>query len=276
MTSLIQRAKQYPTQKELGQNFLVDENKLDDIVAAANLDAEQDYVLEIGPGIGFLTERLVKKTKLLRAVELDANAVLNLDILKANHANFDYFRKDILSLNIDEIFPDLDRKVKIVANIPYQITTRILLHFLGEMALENPNRPHVSEINIMVQKEFAQRLIANPGTKSYGAITLLIRYWADVEICVDVPSECFWPAPKVDSAFIKIKVRDENKYQCQKPKQLRRMIKAIFANRRKKMKNGLKAAGYQDREIELLELSENLRGESLELAELIELSDRLG
>lgn len=276
MSSLIHRAKKYPTQKELGQNFLVDESKLDAIVDSANLDPANDYVLEIGPGIGFLTERLVGKSKLLKAVELDANAALSLDIIKANNPNFDYVRKDVLALDVEEIFPDIDRKVKIVANIPYQITTRILLHFLGEMADENPNRKHISEINIMVQKEFAERLVAKPGIKAYGAITLLIRYWADVEICVDVPSECFWPSPKVDSAFIKIKVRDENKYNCQKPKQLRRMIKAIFANRRKKMKNGLKAAGFLDREIELLELSENQRGEALELAELIELSDRLG
>ncbi len=246
---------------------------LDQIVAVSDLNPENDVVIEIGSGAGFLTERLVGNVKQLYSVELDQNALTALEILKANNDNFDYLRRDFLSLNITDIVaPEfLDQKVKIVANIPYQISTKILLHLLGEMAQESPNRKYLSEINILVQKEFAQRLCAEPGCKAYGAITLLVRYWAEVEYCLDVPKNKFMPSPKVDSAFIKIKLRDKPLVDVAQPKQLRRLIKAIFANRRKKLLNGLKAAGYLEAEIAKLDLSENLRGETLTLQEMAEM-----
>jgi 16S rRNA (adenine1518-N6/adenine1519-N6)-dimethyltransferase len=270
---LIFRAKNYPKQRSLGQNFLVCSKTLDQIVAVSDLNPENDVVIEIGSGAGFLTERLVGNVKQLYSVELDQNALTALEILKANNDNFDYLRRDFLSLNITDIVaPEfLDQKVKIVANIPYQISTKILLHLLGEMAQESPNRKYLSEINILVQKEFAQRLCAEPGCKAYGAITLLVRYWAEVEYCLDVPKNKFMPSPKVDSAFIKIKLRDKPLVDVAQPKQLRRLIKAIFANRRKKLLNGLKAAGYLEAEIAKLDLSENLRGETLTLQEMAEM-----
>ena len=283
---LLARAKRYPKQKELGQNFLVDSAKLDAIVSASGLDPERDVVIEIGPGIGFLTERLVNQVYRLFAVELDANAITSLNILKANHKNFDFIRGDFLSLSIAQILgtcPELIAeiqsgsrpKLKIVANIPYQISTRILLHILGEMGSDNPNRHLVGEINILVQKEFAERLCAQPGTKAYGAITLLMRYWAEVFTLVDVPKECFRPIPKVDSCFIKIKLRPEPLVRAHNPKQLRRFIKAIFANRRKVLSNGLMAGGYTPEQIKLLDLPEKLRGETLELGEIARFVDIL-
>jgi 16S rRNA (adenine1518-N6/adenine1519-N6)-dimethyltransferase len=276
---LINRAKRYPKQKELGQNFLVDSQKLSAIVSGARLDPKQDVVLEIGPGIGFLTELLVDHVYQLFAVELDANALTSLNILKANHKNFDFIRADFLSLSIAQILgshPEIlaeiqsgtRPKLKVVANIPYQISTKILLHILGEMGSDNPNRHLVSEINILVQKEFAERLCAKPGTKAYGAITLLINYWAEVFSLVDVPKECFRPIPKVDSCFIKIKLRDKPLVQLNNPKELRRFIKAIFANRRKVLSNGLMAAGYSPEQIKALNLPEKLRGETLTLPEI--------
>jgi 16S rRNA (adenine1518-N6/adenine1519-N6)-dimethyltransferase len=276
---LINRAKRYPKQKELGQNFLVDSQKLSAIVSGARLDPKQDVVLEIGPGIGFLTELLVDHVYQLFAVELDANALTSLNILKANHKNFDFIRADFLSLSIEQILSSRPEilaeiqsgtrpKLKVVANIPYQISTKILLHILGEMGSDNPNRHLVSEINILVQKEFAERLCAKPGTKAYGAITLLINYWAEVFSLVDVPKECFRPIPKVDSCFIKIKLRDKPLVHAQNPKQLRRFIKAIFANRRKVLSNGLMAAGYSPEQIKSLNLPEKLRGETLTLPEI--------
>lgn len=267
---LIFRAKNYPKQKSLGQNFLVDSKILDAIVSVSDLDPDKDVVIEIGPGACFLTERLVDKCLQLYGVELDERAETGLKILKTNHSNFDYLRKDFLSLNIDDIVaPEFkDRKVKIVANIPYQISTKILLHLLGEIGEANSNRERVSEINILVQKEFAERLCAEPGTKAYGAITLLVSYWADVEYCLDVPRDRFMPSPKVDSAFIKIKLLAKPRINADRPKQIRRFIKAIYANRRKKLANGLKAAGYSDDEISKLNLADNLRGETLTLNEI--------
>jgi 16S rRNA (adenine1518-N6/adenine1519-N6)-dimethyltransferase len=276
---LIIRAKHYPKQKELGQNFLVDSSKLDAIVLASDLDSQRDIVVEIGPGIGFLTERLVKKVNKLFAVELDANAVTSLNILKANNKNFNFIRGDFLSLSIpqiletnseliSEIRSGIRPKLKIVANIPYQISSKILLHLLGEMGSESANKDLISEINILVQKEFAERLCAKPGTKAYGAITLLMNYWAEVTPMVEIPKECFRPVPKVDSRFIKIKLRPKPLIETNNPKQLRRFIKAIFSNRRKILINSLIAAGYTNEQIELLNLPDKLRGETLNLIEI--------
>lgn len=275
---LIFRAKNYPKQKALGQNFLVNSHILDRIVEVSDLDPQRDIVIEIGPGACFLTERLVDKCKKLYAIELDANAETGLKILKSNHPNFEYIRKDFLALNITDIVPaDLlkDHKVKIVANIPYQISSAILVKLLGDIGFENPNREYVSEINILVQKEFAERLCAKPGIKAYGSITLLLQYWAEVEKLIDVPRNLFMPAPEVDSSFIKIKLRDKPLVETANPKALRRFIKAIFANRRKILSNGLMAAGYSDEQIKSLNLSENLRGETLSLPEIAAMAAKI-
>lgn len=275
---LVFRAKNYPKQHSLGQNFLVNAGILDRIVEVSDLDSSKDIVIEIGPGIGFLTERLVDHCHKLYAIELDAATETSLNILKANHANFDFLRKDFLSLNITDIVPAevlQNNKVKVVANIPYQISTKILLHLLGEMGESNPNRQYVSEINILVQKEFAERLTAKPGIKAYGAITLLMNYWATTEICLHVKKDCFMPSPKVDSAFIKLKLRDKPLVEIPNPKEFRRFIKAIFANRRKRLSNGLMAAGYTPEQIKSLELPENLRGETLTIQEIAEMVGKL-
>jgi 16S rRNA (adenine1518-N6/adenine1519-N6)-dimethyltransferase len=327
---LLNRAKNYSKQKSLGQNFLVDEDKLDDIVSSANLDPNETIAVEIGPGIGFLTERILPQVKHLYSIELDSNAIYYLKLIKLNNDNFDFLRDDFLALSLEDVLllnsysqkmlslrgteadeasvfniPDCDAdvrndemiddsrkligkqyleeiksgkrpKLKIVANIPYQISTKILLHLLGEMSDEdNENRKLISEINILVQKEFANRLLAKPGVKDYSAITLLIQYWAEVERCVEVPKECFRPIPKVDSSFIKIKLRDKAAVDSNNPKQLRRFIKAIFANRRKKLINGLKSAGYNSEQIDQLNLAENIRGETLGLGEINSLVNKL-
>jgi 16S rRNA (adenine1518-N6/adenine1519-N6)-dimethyltransferase len=327
---LLNRAKNYSKQKSLGQNFLVDEDKLDDIVSSANLDPNETIAIEIGPGIGFLTERILPQVKHLYSIELDSNAIYYLKLIKLNNDNFDFLRDDFLALSLEDVLllnsysqkmlllrgteadeasvfniPDCDAtarndemiddsrkligkqyleeiksgkrpKLKVVANIPYQISTKILLHLLGEMSDEdNENRKLISEINILVQKEFANRLLAKPGVKDYSAITLLIQYWAEVERCVEVPKECFRPIPKVDSSFITIKLRDKPAVDSNNPKQLRRFIKAIFANRRKKLINGLKSAGYNSEQIDQLNLAENIRGETLGLGEINSLVNKL-
>lgn len=274
---LVFRAKNFRKQKELGQCFLVDNKILDRIIETSNPDPNKDIVVEIGAGIGFLTERLVEKCKSLYAVELDPNTEMHLKIIAANHPNFKYFRKDFLSLNLQDILSAEDlasgRKIKIIANIPYQITTKILLHLLGEIGEANPNRELISEIHIMVQKEFAERLCSQPGSKNFGAISLFINYWTDPSISIQVPASCFLPAPKVNSCFIKLVLKKP--IEVKEPKELRRFIRAIYANRRKKLKNGLRAFGYSEENIEKLNLQDNLRGETLDLEEIIDIVQKL-
>jgi 16S rRNA (adenine1518-N6/adenine1519-N6)-dimethyltransferase len=313
--NLEQRAKNFRKQHSLGQNFLTSEKILNQIIAASKISKE-DVIIEIGPGIGFLTELIIPKCKELYSIELDRNTIPYLKLLKAVNKNFHYLRDDCLALSIEDVLSlntyeqkkksfieesdndeeelgieiedtemiteqekadsikllnDLkvnNKKLKIVANIPYQITSKILVHLLGDIGDLNPNRELLSEINILVQKEFADRLCAKPGTKDYGSMTLLVQYWAEVTREVDVPRESFSPAPRVDSTFIKIKLRDKPLVDVANPKQLRRFVKAIFANRRKKLLNGLKAAGYHETELEKLNLPENLRGETLTLEQI--------
>lgn len=320
--NLQQRAKSFRKQHSLGQNFLTSEKVLEAIITSSNI-SKDDVVIEIGPGIGFLTELIIPECKELYAIELDRNTIPYLKLLKVANSNFHYLRDDFLSLSIEdvlnlnsyeqkkiqlaqesdedieelgieledtEIITDSEKekskalleeikstgkKIKIVANIPYQITSKILIHLLGELGEANANREMLSEINILVQKEFADRLCAEPGVKDYGSMTMLINYWAEVTREVDVPRECFSPSPKVDSTFIKIKIREKPLLELSRPKQVRRFIKAIFASRRKKLVNGLKMAGYLDREIEQFELPDNLRGETLSLFEINEYVKKL-
>lgn len=316
--NLSQRAKNFRKQHSLGQNFLTNEKVLEQIINASDI-SKDDVVIEIGPGIGFLTELIIPKAKELFSVELDRNTIPYLKILKAANSNFHYLRDDFLALSLDDVISlnsyeqkkkalleedaelDLEledtemitdeelkycrslleelkaskSKIKIVANIPYQITSRILVHLLGEMGDESANRTMLSEINILVQKEFADRLCAVPGTKDYGSMTMLIQYWAEVTREVDVPRTSFSPAPKVDSTFIKLKIREKPIVDLKNAKQVRRFIKAIFGNRRKKLLNGLKSAGYSQAEIDKLELPENLRGETLSLEEICQYVSKL-
>lgn len=281
--NLRKRARAFKKEKALGQNFLIDEGILDKSVASAKLNSDKDIVVEYGAGIGFLTERLVKNVKHLYSIELDKDTEFHLKMLEAANANFTYKIGDILQTDLADVVEEIkskvdglpeNQKVKIVANIPYQISSKIILHLLGDMDAKSKNQELVSDIYILVQKEFAERLTAKPGIKAYGAITLLVQYWAEVEYLFDVPSACFDPAPKVNSAFIRITPRGKAAVEGANPKSLRRLIKAIFANRRKKLSNGLKAAGYDKGLIDSLDLG-NLRGETMTIQEISDLADKL-
>jgi len=273
--SLAQRASRYRKQKDLGQCFLIDESIHQQIIEVANLDREKDFVLEIGAGIGFLTEQLIPRAKEVYAVELDKNACSHLEILARLNKNFRYLNADFLQTRLNELLPDIE-KIKVVANIPYQITTKIILHLLGEIGFPSEHQSKLDEIYLLVQKEYAERLIAKPGSKDYSALTLFVQYWAETEYLFTVPPDSFQPAPKVTSAFIRIKLREKPLVDTTAPKQLRRFIKAIFANRRKVLTNALKAAGYTQSEINSLGLEPKLRGETLSLAEINSLVTKLG
>ena len=277
------RAEAYRKQKSLGQCFLVDESILNQIIESANLNPQSDTVLEIGPGIGFLTEYLAPQVKALYAVELDTSTLPFLQKIQGKFPNFVFKRADFLGTKPEDLMDEEQLntfregrkpKIKIIANIPYQISSKILVHLLGEIGEPSAFRDYISDIFIMVQKEYALRLLAKPGTKDYGSITLLVQYWADLEYLFDVPRTCFSPSPNVDSAFIRISPLPKPRIISKHPLKLRKLIRAIFANRRKTLSNALKIAGYNKEVVDSLKL-EKLRGETLPLQEIDEIVEKL-
>lgn len=257
------RAKKFRAKKRLGQNFLTDEKVIDEILSNVG---SSDCVFEIGPGLGFVTERLVDKAHEVTAVEIDKDAI---EILNKNLGNRDDFRlieNDILKVNLSDIYPE-GKKIKVIANIPYYITSPILIHLLGEIDdFDNKNRAHIDEIILMVQYEVAKRICAdeNSQNKEYGLLSILSRFYCDCEIIKKVSKHSFYPSPKVDSALVRLKNNDTPRVLNPSPL-LRRTIKAAFNTRRKNIKNSLCSAGMLGvaEALAKLNLDANLRGEKL-------------
>ena len=270
-----ERAKRFKAKKKLGQNFLIDENTIETILDVSDI-SQNDTVVEIGAGLGFVTEQLVKLAKKVYAVELDEDMVNELD--KINAANLEILHKDILKTDLSQF----GQNIKVVANIPYYITSPILAHLLGEIDdLENKNRTSISQIVLMVQYEVAKRLIANEKSpsKEFGLLSILAQFWADVEFIKKVPAHSFFPAPKVDSAVVKLSIRQEPLLKLSNYEFFRKVIKACFATRRKNIKNSLINAGFAKNAVEQtlkdLDIAENIRGESLSIAQMGILSEKL-
>lgn len=271
-----QRAKFFRTKKRLGQNFLINPDVISDIIDFAQI-TKDDVVLEIGPGVGFVTEQLVKHAKKVIAVELDEEAIKELEKLEAD--NLEIIHNDILKTDISALS---DEKIKVVANIPYYITSPIIAHLLGEIDdLENRNRNKIVDIILMVQEEVARRIVATEksSAKQYGLLTILAQFWADCSIIRLVGRKSFYPAPKVNSALVSLKVRKEPLLKLSDYKHFRKTIKAAFSQRRKTLKNCLLGAAF-DRDkvvkaIEELGLDENIRGEKLSIEQLGRLSESL-
>lgn len=267
----IQRAKKFRTKKRLGQNFLISKDVIDEILK--NVD-NNDSVLEIGPGIGFVTERLVSAAKKVVAVELDEDAIFHLNKNLGGFKNFNLIHNDILKTDIKSLFNE-GEKIKVIANIPYYITTPILLHLLGEIDdVNNKTRGMISEIVLMVQLEVAKRIVANNNSKNkeYGLLSILSNFWADTEIIRHVSKRCFYPSPKVDSALVKFKISDTPRVDISK--YLKQTIRACFQTRRKNIKNCLKNSGFINAEDALLKtkIDPNLRGENLSINDFYRLS----
>ncbi len=265
------RAKKFKAKKSLGQNFLVDSNIIDFIASNAQND---DEILEIGPGLGFVTEKLIQNAKNVVAVEIDKDAINILSKNLSEFKNFHLIEKDILKTNINEL-PFKDKKIKVIANIPYYITSPILAHLLGEIDdLTHENRSRIKEIVLMVQLEVAKRICANENSqnKEYGGLSILSQMFCDVEIVKIVPKSCFLPSPKVDSAIVKFKINDEPKVQP--TKLLKQTVKAIFNTRRKNIKNSLLNAGFKEVEkaLENAQIEKTQRGEKLSLKDIQRLS----
>lgn len=271
-----ERARYFRTKKRLGQNFLIDGQTISDIIDFAQIKPD-DTVIEIGPGVGFVTEQLVKHAKQVIAIELDEEAIKELEKLDA--PNLKIIHNDILKQDLSEL---CDGKVKIVANIPYYITSPIIAHLLGEIDdLNNKNRNKITDILLMVQEEVAHRMVAteNSPSKQYGLLTILSQFWADVKIMKLVGRRSFYPAPKVNSALVKLVVRENPLLELNDYSHFRRVIKAGFAQRRKTLKNCLASAGFAKEKISSalldLDLDENIRGEKVSIEMFGKLSELL-
>ena len=263
-------------QKKYGQNFLVDPNVLERVMDAAGVSGE-DCVLEIGPGIGTMTQLLAERAGKVVAVEIDRNLIPILEETLSPYSNVTVINEDILKLDVEEAIRvrGEGRPVKVVANLPYYITTPIIMSLLeGGAPLES--------ITVMVQKEVAERMQAVPGTKDYGALSLAVQYYSRPEVVANVPPNCFIPRPNVGSAVIRLTRYGTPPVQAADPGKLFTVIRASFNQRRKTLANSLGNApglsASRERVTRILEemgLPAMIRGEALTLEQFAALSDRL-
>lgn len=243
-TQQILKKHGFTFKKSLGQNFLIDQNILNKIVSAAQL-TEQSGVLEIGPGIGALTQRLAEHARKVAAVEIDQRLIPILSELFADQDHVAIIHGDILQIDVKQLiseqFADC-ASVHVVANLPYYITTPILLKLLEE-------RHALSNIVVMIQKEVAERMAADPGGKEYGSLSIAVQYYCEPELVTLVPHSVFIPRPNVDSAVIRLKVRSEPPVFVKDEAHFFRVVKAAFAHRRKTIYNNLSSfTGKQNKE----------------------------
>ena len=265
-------------QKKFGQNFLIDSHVIKKIIAAAEI-TKDDIVVEIGPGMGTLTQYLAEAAGKVYAVEIDKALIPILADTLSEYDNVTVINDDILKVDINALAYGEDapkRKVKIVANLPYYITTPIIMGILEK----NVN---VSYMVVMVQKEVAERMDASPGNKDYGALSLAVQYRAETYLAANVPPNVFLPRPNVGSAVIRLKVYDEPKVSVNDEKLMFKLIKASFGERRKTLQNGI--SNYPELSftkdevaaaLRQMGLDERIRGEKLSLEEFARLSDILG
>lgn len=262
--------------KKYGQNFLIDGNIVSNIVKNAGITKE-DTVLEIGPGIGTMTQVLCEQAKNVIAVEIDKRLIDVLTFTLRDYDNVTVINSDILKCNIEELCKQYSSngRLKVVANLPYYITTPIIMELL-----EKNNNSVIESITVMIQKEVAERLGAEPGNKDYGAITLSINYYSDANIVMTVPASCFMPRPNVDSAVIRMDIYDKPPVATKDEVKMFKVIKAAFSQRRKTLVNSVSSSTDIAKETILkslneMGLSENVRGETLSLEQFAELSDRI-
>ena len=261
-------------QKKFGQNFLIDAHVLNKIIASADI-TKDDCVLEIGPGIGTMTQYLAEAAGKVVAVEIDRNLIPILSETLADYENVTVINEDVLKLDIAKLADEYNqgRPIKVVANLPYYITTPII------MGLFESHVP-IDSITIMVQKEVADRMQEGPGSKEYGALSLAVQYYAKPEIVVNVPPSCFMPQPKVGSAVIRLTRHENPPVDVDNEKLMFQVIRASFNQRRKTLANGLNnfgsfSLGKEEiqKSIEELGVPVNIRGEALSLEQFAKLSN---
>lgn len=261
-------------QKKFGQNFLIDTHVLDKIISAAEITKE-DFVLEIGPGIGTMTQYLACAAREVVAVEIDKALIPILEDTLQDYSNVTVLNEDILKVDIKKLADEHNngKTIKVVANLPYYITTPIIMGlFEGDVPIES--------ITVMVQKEVADRMQVGPGTKEYGALSLAVQYYAEPYIVANVPPNCFMPRPKVGSAVIRLTKHAEPPVEVSDTKLMFRIIRASFNQRRKTLANGLNNSpelsfGKEEiqRAIKACGFPEGIRGEALTLEEFAALTN---
>ncbi|MCI5856382.1 MAG: 16S rRNA (adenine(1518)-N(6)/adenine(1519)-N(6))-dimethyltransferase RsmA [Agathobacter sp.] len=265
---------QFNFQKKFGQNFLIDTRILEEIIAASGVGSN-DFVLEIGPGIGTMTQYLCEAAREVVAVEIDNNLIPILKDTLHAYDNVEVLNEDILKVDINKLAQEKNggRPIKVVANLPYYITTPII------MGLFESHVP-IDSITIMVQKEVADRMQVGPGTKDYGALSLAVQYYAKPEIVVNVPPSCFMPQPKVGSAVIRLTRHDKPPVDVRDEKLMFQIIRASFNQRRKTLANGL--SNFPQLQLDKQQVTDcitalgvpaTIRGEALTLEQFAQLSN---
>lgn len=267
---------EFAFQKKFGQNFLIDTHVLDKIILAADIN-EEDVVIEIGPGIGSLTQRLAEKSKEVIAIEIDRNLIPILEDTLSDYNNITIINEDVLKVDLVKLVNEKNngKSVKVVANLPYYITTPIIMGLFE-------NHVPIDSITVMVQKEVALRMKSEPGSKDYGALSLAVQYYAEPYLVANVPPNCFIPRPKVGSAVIRLKKHETPTVEVKDEKLLFKIIRASFNQRRKTLINSLsnnKDLGIDKsrllNELEELGLDSRIRGEALTLEEFVKLTNNL-
>ena len=261
--------------KKLGQNFLIDKNILDEIIDGAEL-TKDDNVLEIGPGMGSMTQKLCESAKKVVAVEIDKNLIPVLKVTLAEYDNISIINGDILKLDLKEVLKEHfgDSKAKVIANLPYYITTPIIMKLLEE-------KLDLQSITIMVQKEVGDRIKAAPGGKVYGALSVAVQYYAKPSQILFVPPQSFIPQPDVDSIVLKLDILPKPAVEVESESMFFRVVKASFGQRRKTLLNALTAGNFglskeQIKEVLIsVDIEENRRGETLSLQEFANLANKL-
>lgn len=275
-TQEIIKKHNFSIQKKYGQNFLIDEHVLNKIIAAAEL-TEDDYVIEIGPGIGTMTERMAPECRHVTAIEIDKELIPILSETLSGFDNVDIINEDVLKVDLNKLIAERNdnKPVKVVANLPYYITTPIIMSLLE-------NKIPIDTITVMVQKEVADRMMVGPGTKDYGALSLAVQYYAKPYIVANVPMNCFIPRPNVASAVIRLTCHKEPPVTVKDEKLMFNLIRASFNQRRKTLINGISnfsGLSYTKEQVAMalnsIGLSENIRGEALDLEKIAKLSDAL-
>ena len=258
--------------KSLGQNFLIDTNVIDRILEGARVQ-EGDYVIEVGPGIGTLTKEMGRTAEKVVAIEIDKTLIPILEETLADFPNIEVINQDILKVDVQELVKEKlnGGPVKLIANLPYYITTPIVMKFLEE---DIP----VTDIVVMVQKEVADRMNAKPNTKDYGALSVAVQYYCDTEIVAKAPRHMFMPQPNVDSTVIGLHVREEKKYNVDNEDIFFKTVKASFGQRRKTLLNSLGGLGFLSKDqikvaLQEANIDEKRRGETLSIEEFASLSN---
>jgi len=256
--------------KSLGQNFLIDDSVLMDIVEGANVSPE-DLIIEIGPGVGTLTKELLKRAKKVCSIELDADLIPILKEELKEFNNFDLIHKDALKVDFNSLISE-EKSIKVVANLPYYVTTPIIAKLLND-------RVNFNSLTIMIQKEVAERIAADPNTKEYGALSILVQYYCDTEIVRKVAPSSFIPQPKVDSIVIKLNKLEKPRVIVKDEKLFFRVSREAFNMRRKTLWNALKALKISSDLMEKAFINAGIdskrRGETLSLQEFADLSNAI-